>query len=364
MQTRLGDLEGKIAECGHSRLEFGALISELAALNSSVKALTEAMLLNLKHSQAQQKSKLDGDKASVANASIGKIVQPLAPPSLAEAEGAECTRYYTRVHSGSRGKEVARGPTPPRLVLNAEGPQSRSVPPPSKNVDVAPADEGAGASTSPGSDCALISPPAKASKPATASRRKATSNTRGKALAKERAVDANNNDLAATGTTPTVPASKKVSNNNIFFANMEWAGGMKWVASINSGNIIIAFMQITDPNMVSAACRQVRVPRMSVAGVGAALFLKVRADLNLSLLNYCNGFCSIASNMMLVLRCGHTECRRRRGKGNKTSTRQPNPNWDLERNRTKIPAKNTPYVRIATPTGYINLELCPGALLM
>ena len=285
MHMRLGELEGKIAECRHSQLEFAALISELAALNSSVKALTEAMLLNIKHNQAQQNSKLDGDKASTPDASIGKTVQPVVPPSLAETEGAECTRYYTRVHSGSRGKEVARTPTPPRLVFKAEAPQSKSVEPTSGNVDAATADEGAGGSTSPGSDCALISPPAKAPKPTTTSKRKPASNARGKALAKERAVDAANDDLVATGTTPTVPVSKKVSNNNIFFANMEREGTMKRVASMNSRNKIFTCVQITNPNMVSAACRQVRVPRMSMAGVGAALFLKVRADLNLFLLN-------------------------------------------------------------------------------
>ena len=63
----------------------------------------------------------------VANTSIGKTVQPSPPPSLTEHEGAERTRYYTRVHSGSRSMEVARVASPPCLVLNAEGLQSKNV---------------------------------------------------------------------------------------------------------------------------------------------------------------------------------------------------------------------------------------------
>ena len=47
-----------------------------------------------------------------------------------------------------------------------------------------------------------------------------------------------------------------------------------------------------------------------------------------------------------------------------TLARQSKPEWDSNRNRTKVLAKNTPYVRIATPTGYINLELRPEALIM
>lgn len=108
MATRLQALEGKILECGFFRLDYAALISELATLNSNVKALTEAMLLNLKHCQesTKQKLKLNGDKATVPNTNSGKTLQPPPPSPLATPEGAERTRYYTRVHSGSRSKEV------------------------------------------------------------------------------------------------------------------------------------------------------------------------------------------------------------------------------------------------------------------
>lgn len=94
-------------------------------------------------------------------------------------------------------------------------------PPPSKNVELAHADEGAGVSTSPGSDCALISPPAKAPKPATTPRKRAPANARGKALAKEREVDAGNEDLLGSGTTLTAPPAKKVSNHEIVFTNIK-----------------------------------------------------------------------------------------------------------------------------------------------
>lgn len=54
-----------------------------------------------------------------------------------------------------------------------------------------------------------------------------TSNPREKALAKERAVGAGDEDLAETGTTLTVPPSKKVNDNNIVFANMKRTANMK-----------------------------------------------------------------------------------------------------------------------------------------
>jgi hypothetical protein len=56
----------------------------------------------------------------------------------------------------------------------------------------------------------------------------------------------------------------------------------------SSPNKIFACVQIANSNVVRAVCRQVRVPRMSVGGVGAALFMKVRADIILILFNWCN----------------------------------------------------------------------------
>ena len=79
----------------------------------------------------------------------------------------------------------------------------------------------------------------------------------------------------------------------------------------------------------------------------------------------CNALFEIASNLSWC--CGvhiqNAGGARVKG-GNRTSAQQSNVEWDLNKNRTKVPAKNTPYVRIATPIGFINIELNPGALIL
>lgn len=166
MHTRLRALEGKLSEWGPSWQDFFALISELAMLNSNVRVLTDAMVSNLKNIEEmkQRKSKVDAEKTPTMDTSMGKTIQLPRPPSTNEPEGAECPRYYTRVHSGHQSKDVVRAPSLPCLVLNAEGPVSNNAQSPSLNVEAAPAEEEEGGSTSPGSDCALISPPVKAFK--------------------------------------------------------------------------------------------------------------------------------------------------------------------------------------------------------
>jgi hypothetical protein len=101
MATRLEALEAKILECASFRLEFVALISESALLNSNVRVLTEAMISTLKQSQdkLQQVSKLDAEETLAANTSIGKTIHLPPPPPLSDPEGAERTRFYTRAHS-------------------------------------------------------------------------------------------------------------------------------------------------------------------------------------------------------------------------------------------------------------------------
>lgn len=196
METRLQALEAKVSEFGNFRMDLGALISELALLNSNVKALTESMASSLKHSQIilQHVSQMHADKTTAAYTSIGNTT--LAdPPAINEPDSAERTRCYTRLHLGSRGKEVAKLPTPP----------------PSEIVEAAVEDEGAEGSASPGSDCALISPPPKAIKHASTPRKRATANARGKALAKEREAGDGNEELLGYGTTLTSPPTKKVS---------------------------------------------------------------------------------------------------------------------------------------------------------
>ena len=211
-ETRLQALDGKRSECEHHHC--ADLISELAILNSNVKALTEAMVSIMKHCELNplQSSKLDGVEATAADVNIGETVPSLLPPAVTEPEGPERTRFYTRLHTGSRKKETARATTPPPVVLSAEGPVSKDVGSPSDRVEATPTDEGQGASTSPGSDCVPISPPPKALKPATTARRRPTSNARGKAAAKERAAEDDDEFLPATDMAPAAPASKKVGN--------------------------------------------------------------------------------------------------------------------------------------------------------
>ena len=95
------------------------------------------------------------------------------------------------------------------MVLNVKGPVSKNVRSPSDHVEATPTDEGPGASTSPGSDCVPILPPPKALKPATTARRKPASNTRAKAVTKERAVDDDDEYSPATDTTLAAPPSKR-----------------------------------------------------------------------------------------------------------------------------------------------------------
>lgn len=64
MAARVEALEAKISEVAPFRLEFDALIFELASLNSNVIALIEAMVSTLKQSQdkLQRVSKLDAEE--------------------------------------------------------------------------------------------------------------------------------------------------------------------------------------------------------------------------------------------------------------------------------------------------------------
>ena len=115
MVTRFQALEGKISEWGPSRQEFSALISELAMLNSNVRALTEAMVSNLKHFEETKErvSKVDTEKTPATGKSIGNTIHLPPPPSTCEHEGVDRTCYYTQVQSGRRIKEVVRAPSPP-----------------------------------------------------------------------------------------------------------------------------------------------------------------------------------------------------------------------------------------------------------
>lgn len=213
-ETRLQALEGNKSECEHHRLDCAGLIIELATLNANIKALTEAMLSHFTICQHNplQKSNLDADKAPAKELNIDKTVAPTLPPAVIEPDGTERTRCYTRVHTGSRSKEVAKATTPPPVVFNAEDPGSDTVRTLSDRVEATHTDEGQGASTSPGSDCVPISPPTKARKPAIIARRRPTSNARGKAAAKVVAVEEDEDYPPASDTALAAPPSKRVGN--------------------------------------------------------------------------------------------------------------------------------------------------------
>lgn len=130
--TRIEALEGMITGCGPSREDFIALISELAMLNSNVKALTEMMVSNLKHTQnnVQPDSKADEDKFLEANTLNGTTRQIHPLGSHCEPEAAERTHCYKRVQPGSRIKDVIRTRSPPHLeaACNMTNPPLKNTP--------------------------------------------------------------------------------------------------------------------------------------------------------------------------------------------------------------------------------------------
>ena len=201
--TRLEAVEGKISRCGPSREDFVQLISELAKLNSNVQALTEVMVSNLKQTQntVQPDAKVDRDKFSEANTLDRTTEQFHIAGSHSEREAAKRNRCYKQTRPVSLANEVIRPQNPLHLVFIGGPPPPINMSTSSADVDAANADDGAGGSTSPESDCALISPPAKAI--VSALKKKTTLNARGKAIAKDRALG-NVNEL-------TISPSIKVS---------------------------------------------------------------------------------------------------------------------------------------------------------
>ena len=296
LDTRIQALEVKVLESEHARMEFTglkdeiatlnasvkalseAMVSSFAALNSSVKALTEAMVLSSKHGQdsTQHNLKAEEDEPPLPDTSIVNTEPPPPPPALSEPVALEGTRYYKRAQGGSRSKEVARERTPPHADLSEEGLQTKVVRSTTEPAEATPAAKETGDPSSTGSDCALISPPRKRLKLATTPRKRPASTARGKALTKERAALIDNKDLAATDASLPIPPPNKVTRNNFLLCNLKREGCTTLPASFTFSNTIFACAQDTVAHAVRTACRQLRVPRMSVCGVGAALYMKVR----------------------------------------------------------------------------------------
>ena len=125
MVTRLEVLEGKIPECEIFWMDLGALLSELAVLNSNVKAVTEAMVSKLKQIQDKTlyQSKVDGDKTLASSTPDAKTRKTSPSSSLSpstkhngshkgkgsranDLEIAEHTCSNTRMQFGTQSKEI------------------------------------------------------------------------------------------------------------------------------------------------------------------------------------------------------------------------------------------------------------------
>jgi len=78
-------------------------------------------------------------------------------------------------------------------------------------MEAAIADDGAGGSTSSGSDCALISPPRKAPKPSATPRKRVAVNVRRKVIAKEREASVGDEEPTRPNNALTALLAKKVS---------------------------------------------------------------------------------------------------------------------------------------------------------
>jgi hypothetical protein len=226
MATRLEALEGKIPECESIRVDLGALVSELAALNSNFKALTEAMVTTLKRTQenTQYQSKADGDKtraSSTPNAQTGK-----ASPSASHSpstkhngskkgngsgpEALERTRSNTRAQSGTQSKDILLAPSPPNLDFNVHAPVPIVVRLSSADEDATTIDETADGSISPSTGGAFVPPPAKAIVVGTTSKKRLSSHARGKGIPIHTASDIENDALKKSGMTLPIATSTKV----------------------------------------------------------------------------------------------------------------------------------------------------------
>ena len=141
MVSRLQALEGKIPECESFRIDLGALLSELAMLNSNVKALTEAMVSNFKQTQDNMRfqSKGEGDKTLASSTPDAKTWKTSPSRSLSLStkhnglhKGNTCqtsgpqvlerTLSNTRMQSGTQSKEIFRALSPPSLDMTVQAP--------------------------------------------------------------------------------------------------------------------------------------------------------------------------------------------------------------------------------------------------
>ena len=177
MVGRVEAVEGKIPDCESLKGDLDALVSELVVLNSSVKALTEAMVSNLKqtHDNTQCQSKADGHKTLASSTPVAQTwkTSPSGSHSPSTkhdgshkgneslASGpkvAERTRSSTLVPSDTHSGEILRAQSHTSLDMNVHAPPPAVVRLPCADEDATTVDETADGSISPGSDCAFGPP--------------------------------------------------------------------------------------------------------------------------------------------------------------------------------------------------------------
>jgi len=220
-----------------------------------------------------------------ATPGIGKTTPPPSLPSLGEPGVGERTRYYKRMYVGSRGKEVVRAPSPL----------------PSENAEAATSNEGTGGCISPGSDFAFISPRRRRWNLQWHRGRDQARMYEERRLRRGRWWTTTRIRLQPPRHSPALPQRMWVIPW-IVFANIESLAIVKPIRNFLSSNIIIECVQNANTIAVITARRQVKVPRMSVGGVGAALFMKVKAIMNLILLRSVRGWiCIVVLTMSMTI---------------------------------------------------------------
>ena len=228
--TRLEALEDNKLERDCMGVDFPALVAELSVLNSSVKALTEAMMSIAKQTQdsTQQQSKQDGEKTLASSTPDGNTAKGFPNASLSPCtkkpgshkgngscetgpQVSERTRSNTKPQSQTRSKDMIRPRSPPRGIIRVQAMVPINVPSSSTedDEDAITLEERRHGSTSPGSD-GVFAPTRLQAKATPRPRKKTTSNAQGKALGKEKALSAENEFGMEVATGKTNRPSKKV----------------------------------------------------------------------------------------------------------------------------------------------------------
>lgn len=230
MVARLETLESKIPDCESFRVDVGALVSELAVLNSNVKALTEALVSNLKQTQdnTQYQSKAVGQKTLASSTPNAKacMTSPSGSPSpstkhngshkgneslASGAQVAERSRSNTREHSRTQSGGLLPEQSPTRLDMNVHAPPPIATRLSSADEDATTVDEMGGRSISPSSDCAFAPPPMEAITFAPKSKKRTPCNARRKNIANDTLLDVHNDFSEEPEMTFPIATTQKVS---------------------------------------------------------------------------------------------------------------------------------------------------------